>query len=129
MTNPTPSHRKTAALRRVVGAGVLVIAGLLALPQAADAQTRGADRVERQVERLTEALDLSDAQAVELRALFEAQAADRPARSERGRAEREARRAQVRERRAEAVRQIEAILSPDQVERFHALRAERRDGR
>ena len=92
MTQHTSQTRKTAPqrtarLRRILGTAAVALVGLLGLPQAADAQTRGqradGDRVERHLAELDQALDLSDRQAAQLRALFEAQEADRPARGER----------------------------------------------
>ena len=120
-------QRKPATLRRALGAVALV--GVLALPQAAGAQTRAprgdGDRTEQRVAQLDEALGLSDAQASQLRAVFAAQQADRPARAERGSGDLEAMRAQRQARQAEMDRQIAAILTPAQLERYQALRASR----
>ena len=63
-------------------------------------------------------MGLTDEQAVEVRALLEAEAAARPERGARGSGDREAMRARRAERRAETNRQIEALLAPDQIERF-----------
>ena len=130
MTQSTSQTRKTApqrkaALRRALGTAAVAVAlvGLLALPSAAEAQTRGGDP-EQRVERLDEALDLTDAQAAELLALFEAQAATRPARSSE-RPDRAEMRAERQARRTEMDRRIAAVLTPAQLERYQALQAER----
>lgn len=124
--------QKTRALRRALGTAAVALVGLLALPQAAEAQSRDGrgdgDRVERRVAQLDEALDLSDRQASQLRALFEAQEADRPARGERRSGspeDREAMRAEREARRAEMDRQIADVLTPAQLERYQALREAR----
>ena len=121
--------QKTRALRRALGTAAVALVGLLALPQAAEAQSRDGrgdgDRVERRVAQLDEALDLSDRQASQLRALFEAQEADRPGRGERRSGDREAMSAEREARRAETDRQIAAVLTPAQMERYRALRQAR----
>ena len=75
MTTRSPISQ---TLRRVLG--TLALLGLFALPQAASAQSRAprgdGDRVEQRVAQLDQALDLTDAQASRLRALFEAQEAN-----------------------------------------------------
>ncbi|MDT7858396.1 Spy/CpxP family protein refolding chaperone [Rubrivirga sp. S365] len=128
-THETARQRTAVTLRRALGTAAVALAGLLALPQAAEAQTRGprgdGDRTEQRVAHLDEALDLSDAQATQLRTLFEAQKAGRPERGERDSADREATRAQREARRAEMDRQIGAVLTPAQLERYQALRASR----
>ena len=103
---------------------------MLTLPLSARAQSQptrdGGDRTEQRLDELRQTLDLTDAQTAELRTVFQAQAADRPARGERrsgGPADRDARRAQMQQRRAETERQIEAILTPAQMERYRAWRA------
>ena len=135
-TQKTARQRKAAALRRTLGTAAVALVGLLALPQAAEAQTRGqrgdGDRVEQRVAQLGEALGLTDAQASQLRALFEAQEGNRPARGERDSGntdDREAMRAQREAQRAEMDRQIAAVLTPAQLERYQALRASRENRR
>ena len=130
-TRKTPTKRKTRTLRRALGTAAVTLVGLLALPQAAEAQSRDGrgdgDRVEHRVAQLDEALDLTDTQASQLRALFEAQEADRPARGERrsGSGDREAMRAEREAHRAEMDRQIAAVLTSAQMERYRALREAR----
>lgn len=108
----------------------LALLATLSLSVSACAQSQptrdGGDRAEQRLDELRQTLDLTDAQTAELRAVFQAQAADRPARGERrsgGPADRDARRAQMQQRRAETERQIEAILTPAQMERYRAWRA------
>ncbi len=116
--------RRKATLRRLLGTAALVLAGLLALP-AASAQSRAPeDRIERRVESLRDALDLSDAQAAEVRALFEAEAASRPPRGSRGAGAREARRAQMAERRADLERQLAEVLTPAQLDAYRTWQEE-----
>lgn len=132
----TPSHIRAtyrprkATLRRTLGTAALLLVGLLTLPTAASAQGR-ADRFEQRIESLLDALDLSDAQADEVRALFDAERATRPARDERGPGDREARRAARTERRAEMERQLGEILTPEQMETYRTWRdaTRPRDGR
>ena len=126
---PTPSHaqstyvRRKAALRRLVGTALLAL--VVALPQAASAQRLSPEeRIERRVEALADALDLSDAQALEVRAILEADLADRPPRGARGSGDRAARREQMEARRAETDAQIEAVLTEAQVEAYRAWRDE-----
>ncbi|MEM6326010.1 MAG: hypothetical protein AAF791_02730 [Bacteroidota bacterium] len=118
---------------RILGAAALLFIGTLALASSASAQGRGAqdpaERIARQIQSLDEALDLTDEQATQIRALFEAEAAERPARGARGSGDREAMRAQRAEQRAEMNRRIEALLSPQQVERFRAWTETQRDRR
>ena len=131
-TTQTFPQRKAVAIRRALG--MLALVGLFALPQAASAQSRDqrgdGDRVERQITHLDEALDLTGAQATRLRALFQAQEANRPAPGARRSGspdDRAAMQAQRQAQRAEMDRQIEAVLTPAQVQRFRALRAERQN--
>lgn len=109
---------------------VLTLLATLAVSLSACAQSQpthdSGDRAEQRLDELRQALDLTDAQTAELRAVFQAQATDRPARGERrsgGPADRDARRAQMQQRRAETERQIESILTPAQMERYRAWRA------
>lgn len=115
-----------------LGIAVVALGGLLALSTPASAQSRAprgdGDRVEQRVAQLDEALDLTDAQASQLRALFEAQEANRPSSGARrggSPADREAVRAEREAQRAESDRRVEAILTPAQVERYRSLRASR----
>ena len=131
-TTWTFPQRKAVAIRRALG--MLALVGLFALPQAASAQSRDqrgeGDRVERQITHLDQALDLTSAQATRLRALFQAQEANRPAQGARRSGspdDRAAMQAQRQAQRAEMDRQIEAVLTPAQVQRFRALRAERQN--
>lgn len=128
------SHIQTtsrpATIRRTLGLAAVAFACLIALPQGAEAQTRAprgdGDRTEQRVTQLDEALGLSDAQAAQLRTLFAAQEANRPAPDARGASgDREAGRAQREAQRAEMDRQVEALLTPAQVERYRALQASR----
>ena len=134
----------------------LALLGLLSVSTAACSQSRdaaepapaeargarGGDpgaRLDRQMASLREAVDLTDAQAEEIRAIFEAQAAERPRRGARGQrgggrasGDRAAMREAMQARRAEIQRQIEALLTPEQTEAFRAWsaeQAERRRGR
>ncbi len=87
--------------------------------------------MERQLTEMRAAVDLSDAQVTRIRAVL---AANRPAsgraqggRAQGGRAQGGGRpagdRAAMDARRAESERQIEAVLTPAQVERYRAWRA------
>ena len=121
---------RPATLCRSLALIAFALVCLLALPQDAQAQTRAprgdGDRTEQRVTRLDEALGLSDVQAAQLRMLFAAQEANRPAPGARGAStDREAGRAQREAQRAEMDRQVEALLTPAQVERYRALQASR----
>ena len=127
-------HIQTTARRRTTRRRTLAMAlvALFALPQVTEAQTRAprgdGDRTEQRVTQLDEALGLSDAQTSQLRALFEAQKSNRPTLSARGNTssgDREDGRAQREAQRAEMDRQVEALLTPAQVERYRALQASR----
>ncbi|MEL6616288.1 MAG: hypothetical protein AAFQ43_11150 [Bacteroidota bacterium] len=113
-------------LTRALGALLLALS-ITACSSSQDTATqdgpraRGGDpgqRVERQLESLREAVDLTDEQVVEIRALLEEQAANRPSRGARGQGNRQEMRAQRQAQRAEMMSQIEAILTPEQVEAF-----------
>mgnify|MGYP003146320428 CR=1 FL=1 len=125
--------RRTAILRRTLG--LLALAGLLALPQAASAQDRqgrGGDRVELRIDALRQAAALTDAQVADVRALFEAQAANRPAPGARRSSspqDRAAMQAERAGREAEMDRQIEALLTPEQVARYRTWRESQPRGR
>ena len=90
-----------------------------------DAARGSDDRVERQMASLTEAVGLTDAQATRVRTILTAQAADRPSgppprgRPAGGQGGSDPRAA----RRAETDRQIEAVLTEGQVERYRAWSA------
>ncbi|PAP78498.1 hypothetical protein [Rubrivirga marina] len=117
--------RRKATLRRTLGTAALVLTGLLLLPSTASAQDRSTeDRIERRVESLRDALDLTDDQAAEVRALFETESLDRPPRGERGSGDREARRTARAERRAEIDRQLAEILTPEQMDAYQTWREE-----
>jgi len=126
-TAKTLPKRKAAILRRTLGLVALV--GLLALPQAASAQSRdarGGDRLEQRIDALRQAVALTDAQAADVRALFQAQAANRPAPGARRSSspdDRAAMQAERAGRETETDRQIEALLTADQVERYRTWRA------
>ena len=122
-------HQRNATRLRILGTAALLLTGLLALPTVASAQDRGGDRFEQRIESLRETLDLSDAQAEDVRALFEAERANRPARGERGAGDREARRAEMAERRAEMERQLADILTPEQMDAYRTWRDENRPRR
>ena len=131
-TKKTAPQRKASALRRGLGIVAVALVGLLALPQAASAQSRAprgdGDRVEQRVAQLDEALDLNDRQASQLRALFEAQEANRPAPGARRSGspdDREAMRAEREAQRAEMDRQLAVILTPAQMERYRSLQTSR----
>lgn len=98
-------------------------------PQRAAARggQRGGQRgavVEAQLASMRTAVGLSDEQAARVRTILEAQVADRPARGAGG--DREAVRAQMQERRARALAEVEAVLTPDQVERYRSWQAAQR---
>ncbi len=79
-----------------------------------------AERLDRQMASLDEAVDLTSRQETQVRALLEEQAANRPERGARGSGDREARRAQQQAQREAMNSKIEALLTPEQVTRFRA---------
>ncbi len=86
------------------------------------------DRVVRQLAAIDQAVDLTDEQSARIRDLLTAAEADRPAQPQRGQqGQRSARgddpRAEQQSRQAETDRLIEAVLTPDQVERYRTWRA------
>ncbi len=126
------TQRNASTLRRGLRVAAVALVGLLTLPTSASAQTRpprsDGDRADQYAAELAEALNLDDAQASRLRALFEAQEANRPspgARRGGSPDNREAVRAEREAQRAEMDRQVEAILTPAQVERYRSLRTSR----
>ena len=127
--------------------GALLLAGTLALPAcASSAQTpegrteqRG-DRLERQVAAIHDAVGLSDQQTSQIRTLLEARSADM--RGPRGSGQRGSGQTgqqgagrppqndpQRAERMAETERQIEAVMTPEQVTRYRAWRETQRSQR
>ncbi|MDT7858386.1 hypothetical protein RQM47_17180 [Rubrivirga sp. S365] len=123
----TRIHRPT--LSRLAAA--LAVA-LLSLSFAACSSSQGTarddDRVERQLVAIDQAVELTDTQSDRVRAILVAQDADRPSGpppggGQRGQAGGADRRAEREARRAQADRQIEAVLTEAQVERYRQWRA------
>lgn len=103
----------------------LTVALLSFAPEAFAQRVDRTDRIERRVEVLREAIDLTDEQAAEVRRLFHVQAAERYEHT----GDREAHRARMAERHAELSRRIEALLTPEQAQRFRAWREEHKRDR
>lgn len=115
---PTSSSAAAAAPARAAAGGAA----------ARGAGQRGAGQrgagVEEQLASLRTAVGLTDEQAAQVRTILEAQQANRPTRGAGG--DREAMRAQMQERRARTQAEIEAVLTPEQVERFRTWSAAQR---
>lgn len=118
-------------MRKSIGRWTGIVAGFAALVVASpalaqDAPARPGHDPEKRIERLTEVLDLTDAQIAEIRSIFAAQAEKRQELKASG--DREAMRAHMRE----THRRLSSILTEEQREKLESLREHRgemRDGR
>ena len=137
----TPSRTLAVALIGLVSLSTAACSSSQDAAEPAPSEVRArtgdpSERLDRQMASLRDAVDLTDAQAEEIRAILETQAAERPrrgARTQRGGGQASGDRAAMREamqaRRAEVQRQIEALLTPEQVADFRAWSAEQAEQR
>lgn len=111
-------------MRKSIGRWTGIAAGLVALAVASpalaqDASARPGHDPEKQIERLTEALDLTDAQIAEIRSIFAEQAEKRQELKASG--DREAMRAHMRQTHERMV----SVLTEEQREKLGSLREHR----
>ncbi len=142
----TPPQIRPAARRTFGLVALIALVGFLGISLSACAQTSaptsasrpaGSDRMERQLTEMRAAVDLTDAQVTRIRAVLAAnrpaggrgQGAGRRDDGRQGRGRPTGDRSAMAERRAESERQIEAVLTPAQVERYRAWRATQRSQR
>lgn len=121
--------------KKLSGLAVAVALGALALPLQAQQRGPGQGRgmgpdLDRQMTELTEVLELTDEQTVEVRAVLEVQAEKRREMFAGGpRGDREAMRAAMMELQEETATMLAEILSEEQMEKYRAHVAERMRGR
>jgi Spy/CpxP family protein refolding chaperone len=127
----TTTGERVMFRKRVGGFAVILALGALALPLQAQQRGPGPGRgmgpdLDRQMAELTEVLDLTDEQAVEVRAVLEVQAEKRREMFAEGpRGDREAMRAAMTELQEQTELQLAEILSEEQMEKYRAHVAER----
>jgi Spy/CpxP family protein refolding chaperone len=117
---------------------VTILVGLATLSSLASAQPgegwggRGADpnaRLEQQIERMTEQLELTDGQKEELRPILEAQGEKMREIMQDSSIDREQKREQFMKLRKETEPKIKQILTEEQYEKWQKLRQQQRGGR